>query len=150
MERHAAAITTNLDELQKRCREAGMNVTPQRLAIYRALLESHEHPTPETLYKKVRRSMPSLSLATVYKALATLESLGLVHAIDVDSQSRRYDANRHRHHHLVCRECRSVTDFYDEALDEIRPTGKVAGFVSESVSVNVSGLCAKCGGRKKR
>lgn len=144
MERHAAAVNASLEAMQKRCREAGMNVTPQRLAIYAALLKATDHPTPETLFRKVRRAMPSLSLATVYKALAALESLGLVAAIGVDSQSRRYDANMNRHHHLVCRECRSVTDFYDQSLDRIRPKKRLTGFVTESISVNVSGLCADC------
>jgi len=144
MERNTAAIRENLHELQKRCREAGMNLTPQRLAVYKALLESEQHPTPEMLYRKVRRSMPSLSLATIYKALDVLVRLGLVRAIDIDSESRRYDANRNRHHHLVCRHCRKVVDFYDAALDALRPQRRIAGFVTESVSVNISGLCEKC------
>lgn len=144
MERNATAVRENLGELEKRCREAGMNLTPQRVAVYKALLESVEHPTPEMLYRKVRRSMPSLSLATIYKVLDALESLDLVRAVDIDSDSRRYDANRHQHHHLVCRQCRLVTDFYDHALDELQPARRIAGFVTESVSVNISGLCEKC------
>ena len=56
----------------ERCREAGLNVTPQRIAIYRALLASEDHPTPEMLYRAVSRDMPSLSLATIYKTLDTL------------------------------------------------------------------------------
>lgn len=144
MERTPVAVRENMEDLQKRCRAAGMNVTPQRLAVCRALLESEEHPTPEILYRKVRCSMPSLSLATIYKALDVLESLGLVRAIGIDSESRRYDANRNRHHHLVCRHCRKVVDFYDAALDQLRPLNRIAGFVTESVSVNISGLCEKC------
>ncbi len=111
-----------------------MNTTPQRAAVYKALLQSTEHPTPEMLYRKVRRAMPSLSLATVYKALDALERLGLVQAVDVDSDSRRFDANMDLHHHMVCTECRGVIDFYDESFDDLEPARKLRGFTPRSVS----------------
>lgn len=144
MERTRAAVQRALDGLVERCQEMRMNVTPQRLAVYKALLESEEHPTPEMLYKKVRRAMPSLSLATVYKVLDALEKLGLIQALELDSQSRRYDANMARHHHLVCTRCRSVVDFYDEKFDRLRPSKNVSGFTPEVVSVKVLGLCRRC------
>ena len=121
-----------------------MNVTPQRVAVYKALLESEEHPTPEMLFKKVRRDMPSLSLATVYKALDVLEELGLVQALEADSESRRYDANMSRHHHLVCTQCRSVIDFYDPNFDRLKPAGRLKQFSPRFVSVKILGLCAGC------
>lgn len=76
-----------------------MNVTPQRVAVYRALLESEDHPTPEMLYQAVSRDMPSLSVATIYKTLDALVSLGLVRTVPVDGDRRRYDANDETHHH---------------------------------------------------
>lgn len=121
-----------------------MNVTPQRIAVYRALLESEEHPTPEMLYRRVRRAMPSLSLATIYKVLDALETLGLVRAVEVDSESRRYDANMNRHHHLVCTRCRKVVDFYDDKFDRLRPARMPADFEPELVSVKVLGVCRAC------
>jgi hypothetical protein len=39
-----AGIDRKVDELAVRCRDRGMNVTPQRMAIYRALLEADDHP----------------------------------------------------------------------------------------------------------
>jgi Fur family peroxide stress response transcriptional regulator len=144
MERTAAAVRHMVDEMIARCRDAGMNVTPQRLAIYEALVKSEEHPTPEMLFKTVKRSMPSLSLATIYKSLDALENLGLVQAVEIDSDKRRYDANLNRHHHLVCTKCRDVFDFYDERLDRVKPSRSIRGFVSQSISVKVLGLCAAC------
>lgn len=147
MDRSAAAIRNRLQALVDRCREAGMNVTPQRMAVYKALLESTEHPTPEILYRKVRRSMPTLSLATIYKALDALEELGLVRAVEVDSDSRRYDANMTSHHHLVCTSCRQVADFYDESFDRLEPRGVTNGFLPQFVSVKILGLCEQCRGK---
>src|SRR5258708_2631534 len=93
MNRSREALQARVDEMTEQCRNAGMNVTPQRIAIYRALLQSEEHPTPETLFRVVSRKMPSLSLATIYKTLDAFEEVGLIRAVPVVSEKRRYDAN---------------------------------------------------------
>ena len=87
MERTGGAIRKRVDEMIIRCRDAGLSVTPQRIAVYKALLKSEEHPTPEMLFKTVKRQMPSLSLATIYKSLDALEKLGLIQAVEIDSDS---------------------------------------------------------------
>lgn len=129
-----------------------MNVTPQRLAVYRALLESEDHPSPEILFRRVRKSMPSLSLATVYKALDTLELLGVVARVATASDTKRFDANDERHHHLVCTRCQKVVDLYDERFDALAAPRQISGFVVQTLTVQVKGLCARCagGGRKER
>lgn len=96
-----------------------MNVTPQRIAIYRALLEATDHPSPEAISARVRPTMPSLSLATIYKTLEAPARLGLVSELSTTGKARRYDGNRDQHHHLVCTRCTRVTDYYDPALDRV-------------------------------
>jgi Fur family peroxide stress response transcriptional regulator len=132
----------------ERCREEGMNVTPQRIAIYRALLESEDHPTPEMLFRTVSSEMPSLSLATIYKTLDALASIGLVRSVAVESDKRRYDANDSPHHHLVCSSCGSIRDYYSHEFDALVPRAPVRGFVPQNVSVNITGICVAC--RQKR
>lgn len=132
----------------ERCRQSGLNVTPQRIAIYRALLQSEEHPTPEMLYRKVTRQMPSLSLATIYKTLDALAAIGLVHPVAVDSDKRRYDANDAAHHHLVCSSCGSIRDYYSDEFDSLLPPSNVRGFRPQAVSVSITGVCGPC--RQKR
>lgn len=128
----------------RRCRDTGMNVTPQRIAIYRALVESTRHPSPEMLFNEVSRSMPSLSLATIYKTLETLEGMGLVREIPVTGDRKRFDAIVENHHHLICTACGSVGDYHDDALDQLPPRRRLGGFIPHSVSVNISGLCPAC------
>ncbi|MGA7616268.1 MAG: Fur family transcriptional regulator [Thermoanaerobaculia bacterium] len=149
MERSATIVKECMDDLGRRCREAGMNMTPQRMAVYKALLESREHPSPEMLYRRVRRSMPSLSLATIYKTLDTLEGLGLVREVAVGSETRRYDANMHQHHHLVCSSCHKIMDYYDDGLDRLLPS-KMAGFVPREISIRITGVCEPCSRKSKR
>ena len=149
MHRDPLPLDLKMHELVRRSRDARMSVTPQRAAIYRALLESEDHPSPEILYRRVHRRMPSLSLATIYKALDALVRLGLVLQVDVAGETKRYDANLDRHHHLICTRCKKVTDFYDEGLDTVAPSKRLAGFVARTVSVQVFGLCPVCA-RKDR
>jgi Fur family peroxide stress response transcriptional regulator len=137
-----------MTDLLDRCRAAGMNVTPQRLAVYRALLAAEDHPSPEALYRRIRPAMPSLSLATIYKALDALARLGVVREVSAISERKRYDANTDRHHHLICTRCKRVTDVYDDALDAVAPPRRLQGFVPHAVSVQVTGLCAACARRR--
>jgi Fe2+ or Zn2+ uptake regulation protein len=131
-------------------RAKGMKVTPQRLAIYRALIESEDHPSPETLYKKVKKKMPSISLATIYKALDSLSELGVVREVAALGEKKRYDGNLGKHHHLICTQCKTIQDYYDEELDSVEPPRKLGGFLARSVSVEVIGLCNKCAKSARR
>jgi Fur family peroxide stress response transcriptional regulator len=138
------ALAARTQHFTAQCRRAGMNVTPQRIAIYRALLEAVDHPSPEAIFARVRPTMPSLSLATIYKTLEALARLGLVSELSTTGKARRYDGNRDQHHHLVCTRCHSVTDYYDPALDRVPPPGRLAGFRARTVTVHIHGLCAAC------
>ncbi len=135
-------VQPRLDELARRCKDAGMAVTPQRMAIFSELVRAEDHPSPEMLHERLRLAMPTMSLATIYKTLDALEELGLVESL---GGSKRYDANHRPHHHLVCTQCHGVSDFYDPKLDALAaPKGQLHGFVPETVTVQIKGLCAAC------
>ena len=127
VERDAATLDRRMNDLLQRCREARMHVTPQRMAIYRTLLEAEDHPSPEELYRRVRAKMPSLSLATIYKVLDALTRLGAVQEVSMISESKRYDANMDRHHHLICTKCKKIIDLHDDGLDAIPPPRSTGG-----------------------
>jgi Fur family peroxide stress response transcriptional regulator len=133
------------ERLKASCKAAGLALTPQRVAIYRALAESFDHPSPEALFDRVRPHMPSVSLATIYKTLETLVSLGIASELPATGDTKRYDANMERHHHLVCDNCNAIEDFSDSSL-ELKPPRTKNGFVARSVSVHVHGLCRRCSG----
>src|SRR5438105_7171914 len=111
-----ASIDAQLGRFTEACRERGTPVTHQRLAVYRALLESEAHPDAEALHRSLHASYPTLSLATVYKTLEMLQSLGLASAVSWPGPTRRFDGNRRPHHHLWCTRCHRLTDI---ALGEL-------------------------------
>lgn len=132
--------------LAERCRRGGLKATPQRLAVYGALLEADDHPSAEALFWTVREKLPSISLATVYKTLESLEAAGLIRQVSLLSDSKRYDANQHHHHHLVCRVCKRIIDYDDPRLDALLPNAEPSGFTPLEVRVQIVGVCARCQG----
>jgi Fur family peroxide stress response transcriptional regulator len=134
------------------CREAGLKITNQRLEIFRILARDTGHPSAEEVYEKVRVRIPTISLDTVYRTLATLEEHGVLSRILVDARIR-YDPNAAVHHHFVCTKCNRIDDFYWPSFDRtplpssIRRHGKVG-----SRRVELRGICLACldkSGRKK-
>ncbi len=134
-----------LEGFIERCRQAGLKITPQRVAVYEILLRSHNHPTVEEIYEEVKKRYPFVSLATVYRTVETLEQMGLAKKVCYWGSSARYDANMDDHHHLICVSCGAIRDVYMN--EEIDIPEELEGFETAGYSVNVYGLCPEC--RKK-
>ncbi len=128
------------------CRERGLSVTHQRLAIYGTLADTTQHPSAERIFETVRAEYPTLSLATVYKTLDTLESIGLIRKVSDLHEAALYDANLDAHHHLVCSRCHQVFDYYADDLAGLPAPGTVVDgrFHVQGCQVQVNGLCADC------
>ena len=93
------------------CREHGLSITPQRVAIYKELISSSEHPSAITIYKKVSEYYPNISLDTVNRTLLTFHKIGLAKAVGGSGDPKRFDPNLEPHHHFRCVRCgdRSAT-----------------------------------------
>ncbi|HEX9428684.1 MAG TPA: Fur family transcriptional regulator [Candidatus Polarisedimenticolia bacterium] len=140
--RHPHALPSA--ELDDRLRSHGLRATRQRRAVHAALARHHDHPTAESLHREVRRRMPGLSLATVYKALEALVRAGasgrIVHADGV----ARYDARTDQHDHRRCLRCGRVEDLeLPHRPDRIAdiPGGK---FSITGYRLELLGHCARC------
>lgn len=105
-------------------REKGFKVTPQRLAIYKVLCNTTEHPSAEMIFNKLQPYYPTMSLATVYKTIEILREIGFVQVLNVGEDSFRYDANVTNHPHIRCMSCKRVDDMHDidsaEFIEQIR------------------------------
>ena len=127
------------------CRRHGLAVTHQRAVIYDSLMAAPGHPSPEEVYDVVRKQIPSISLATVYKTLHTFVESGVLRELSLHHGSIRVDATIEPHHHLVCTKCKAVFDLDESALKPPQVLGKIPkGFRVESMSVELHGLCQKC------
>jgi Fe2+ or Zn2+ uptake regulation protein len=80
--------------------ESGLRCTRQRLALYEALRNDHNHPTAEDLYRAVCAKTGPLSRATVYNTLETLCQHGLARQLPTTDGTCRYDADTSSHVHI--------------------------------------------------
>ncbi len=138
-------VEKKVQEFIYKSKDLGLKVTPQRIAIYRELANTDEHPSTETIYSKIKDYYPNISLTTVYRTLETLEKLGLISVVNVLYNAARYDANLKPHHHIVCVECKKLEDVYEQSFSEFNANNNVVnGYDVLGCSVLLSGICKNC------
>ena len=129
------------------CRRHNLAATHQRRVIYETVMSLHGHPSPELIYEKVKRKIPSISLATIYNNIRTFLESGMLREVSMHHGSLRVEPNDHEHHHLVCVRCRQISDLNPENLGPIRIKAKPRGFRVTRIAVDVLGICAECAGK---
>jgi Fur family peroxide stress response transcriptional regulator len=127
----------------------GLAVTHQRQVIYEAVIASHGHHSPESVYAAVKRSIPSISLATVYNNLRLFIESGLLREVTPHASTLRVDGNLEPHHHLVCSRCKAVQDIVVDFVDFKKLSRQARnGFDLTQPVVEVFGLCRRCSAKK--
>lgn len=142
---HTDIVLKMMDDFSVACRKAGLKLTHQRYKIYMELLQSTDHPAAEALHKRLLVKIPSISLDTVYRTLATFEQHGLISRVQTVESLARFEARLRHHHHLICSVCNEIMDFQWEGFDQSPlPEGlQEWGNVSNKQAV-VYGICSKC------
>jgi len=131
-------------------REQGARVTPQRVAILRALEATGSHPDADAVYRQVAREHPYISRDTVYRTLSMMEEKGIIGTVLFVGNAKRYDPNTAKHHHLICVRCRKIIDFAEGKFDRLEPRSiSVGKFHVLRTTVHVEGICDECGGRRR-
>lgn len=135
-----------LETLTAALRQAGLRLTPQRVAICRHLTESKLHPTCAQIYAALKPEYPSLSLATVYNTLEVLVRLGVVNALGhAGDGAVHFDADTTPHINLACIACHEIVDIDAPQTagleNEIRRT---SGFQLLGARVVYYGICSAC------
>ena len=138
-------IAEKIEELKSHCRENGIPLTQQRIEVYKTLVDSEEHPSPETIYRRLKNKFPTLSLATVYKNLKALTGMGFAKKINPLSDHARYDGDIEQHSHFICLSCRKVEDVHFEKLESIRiPDLPDSEHVITEKTIVFMGICKTC------
>jgi Fur family transcriptional regulator, peroxide stress response regulator len=130
------------------CRRHNLAATHQRRVIYETVMSLHGHPSPEVIYARVKKKIPSISLATVYNNVRTFLESGMLREVSLHHGSLRVEPNEHEHHHLVCVRCRSIADLDAKNLGPLRLKIQPKGFRITRIAVDVLGVCAACAARE--
>jgi Fur family peroxide stress response transcriptional regulator len=127
------------------CKTSNLKVTPQRIAIYRELLNSTEHPTVDAMFQSIQKQFPNISYDTVSRTMLTFAEIGIVDLVEVFGGAKRFDTNVTNHHHLHCVSCGKIFDFNSDHYnnldipDEIQQQFRVL-----SSRVVLKGICDQC------
>ena len=129
----------------KALREKGYKATPQRIAISRFVLHSHNHPTAQRIYSEVKKVYPTVSLATIYKTIQILEEVGLIQELNLPKDQTRFDPNMEPHAHLICLRCKSISDWINPLISQIIDRASIeAGFIAAGQNFDIFGVCRSC------
>jgi Fur family transcriptional regulator, stress-responsive regulator len=131
-----------------RVRASGLRVTKQRMAVLDAL-EQAPHATADQVLELVRRSLPEITVQSVYTVLHSLTDAGLLRQLDLANSPARYETRvADNHHHAVCTECGRIEDVacavgHAPCLTPV----ETHGMAIRVADVVYQGLCADCAAR---
>lgn len=122
-----------------------LRMTNQREIILQELLKSKQHLTADELYDIVRKIMPRISLATVYRNLEILSEAGIIGKLEISGRQKRFDYDPSEHDHIYCAVCHRVDNLEVEhqSLDS-QNIGTLAGYSVTGYRLEIIGICPEC------
>ena len=117
-------------------------MTRQRELVLRIIHNSDEHLSAQEIFFEAKALLPSISMATVYNSLQYLCEAKLIRKLSVEGGVDKYDKSCVPHAHLVCRECKRLSDVDSGGLGEV-----LSSFLkidALSYSLNVEYVCDDC------
>ena len=127
--------------------------TPQRKEIVKVFCEhsaAGHHLSAEELFEILREKNFDFGLATVYRSVELLSSLGILTRVDFGDGRARYELNNsapraHNHHHLICLNCKKIIEFEEDLLDDLEKIiAKKSDFQIVNHEVKFLGYCSDC------
>ncbi|MCY4392843.1 MAG: Fur family transcriptional regulator [Chloroflexi bacterium] len=131
------------EESSVRLEDTGYRLTAPRRAVIEAIAGASRPFTIEELSER----LPNIGRATVFRTIKLLQELDIVCRVPLEDGGVRYERSRsgRHHHHLICSECGSVTEFSDPSLDAaIEQNATTASFELDGHSAELYGRCAPC------
>lgn len=135
-------------------KQKGLKTTGQRLLLLRILKDNKgKHLTAEDVHKQACELGSNIGLATVYRAIRLFTQLGLVDRLNLGDGSARFEISEmamgeekhHRHHHLVCLNCKKVFPFEQDFLEDLEKNVlETTGFKVTDHEVSLYGYCKDC------
>ncbi len=124
-------------------RHLNIKLTPQRLAILGYLEGNKSHPSAEDIYKSVSKEFPTMSFATVYNTLEALKNKNNILELKIDPAKKRYDPEISPHHHLICKDCKTIVDIFNDFNLDLSPD-LTDGFDITGNHIEFFGKCSNC------
>ena len=91
-------------------RDSGIQPSAQRVAVGEYVLYTHEHPSADLVWKRVRERFPWISRATVYNTLNLFVDKGLLQRLNLSEDSVVFDPITETHHHFIDEKTGAIHD----------------------------------------
>jgi Fur family ferric uptake transcriptional regulator len=128
-----------------------LRMTNQREIILRELRKSKRHLSADELYDIVKKVMPRISLATVYRNLEILSEAGLIGKLEISGRQKRFDFDVSDHDHIYCVVCHKVDNLDIERKNvDSEQLGASAGYTITGYRVEIIGICPECQKKVKK
>ena len=125
-------------------RARGKRFTRPRRVILDTVRASDAHPSAAAVYRQVRRRLPRVSLATVYRNLRMLAAEGLL-TERADRAGMRFDGNTAPHDHFTCVACGRIYDVPAPGARGVRArVASRTGFEVLTQRIEFYGRCGAC------
>lgn len=122
-----------------------LRMTHQREVVLHELRRCQTHPTADELYERIRKKLPRISLATVYRNLEILAEAGLIGKLEVSGRQKRFDWDPSDHAHISCIHCHRVDNLDNSELPcpRVLPAQE-RGYEITGCRIEFFGLCPIC------
>jgi Fe2+ or Zn2+ uptake regulation protein len=122
-----------------------LRMTHQREIILNELNRSKNHPTADELYERIKKRLPRISLATVYRNLEILSAAGLIKKLEISGRQKRFDWDPGEHDHVFCTQCQRVDNIFPrgDPAPHLEPAQE-KGYRITGRRIEFFGLCPKC------
>lgn len=123
-----------------------MNNTLQRKEILKIMQTTPGHFSADELYTVLRKKIPQISLATVYRNLELLSSVGKLQKIKSIIPQKHFESNCTSHFHVHCPVCGKIEDIYYDSAREIEEyINKLTEKLNfDSCHLEFISVCSKC------
>ena len=145
---HQHCIDTAIETAASLCAEQGMRFTPIRRRVLALVWGGHQPAGAYGILDALKAAYPRAVPPTVYRALDFLIGLGLIHRIESMNAyvGCPHPDSEHNGQFLICTQCGNAAEIDDPAIRRaIGEHARKIGFTIERITVEVSGLCPKCG-----
>lgn len=122
-----------------------LRMTHQREIILKELQKTPFHPTADELFERIKKKLPRISLATVYRNLEILSEAGIVKKIAISGRQKRFDWDIEPHSHVYCIQCQRVDNVIPTPnIDFTAISSNNMGYKISGCRVEYFGLCPDC------
>ena len=142
-----------VETFTKHLKQNGLRLTQERMDLFKLILATKEHFTPEDLLKRIKSKKIPVSRATVYRLIPVLIQADIIQQSLLSEGQSKFEVtwNRAHHDHLICSQCNKVIEFHHNTIELLqREIASKYGFVLDHHVMELVGRCESCQAKIKK